>query len=367
MSGIPGLQISSRSSGSALTPEQKRFNSLIRQIEQARRTLAAWQENLPLFQQTYVQVVLPLQNSFVAARRTWIFALDELLGQPGWTRAERATLRELVCDTAGELLEIDEDDAALKALFDKYSEVDFDTDKRQDLHIMKAMTEMFTGLDLGDSADLRTDDDLFQRLSDRMSEAAAANEARRASRAERRRKTVADQQREAEAQLATQSVREIYRKLASALHPDREPDPARREAKTAMMQRINQAYEANDLLTLLEMQLQIEQVDTRHIAGTSTQRLKHYNKVLAEQLAGLKTEVERVERGFLIEFAVEPGSAVNPRKLGGLIDERTRLLRAELAQQQHDARILGNRIAMKRWLKEQRQAMREEQLYGEFF
>lgn len=363
MSGIQGLLISSRTSDSALTPEQKRFNALIRQIEQARRALAAWQENLPPFHQTYVQVVLPLQNSFVAARRERAFALDALLGQPGWTRAERATLRELICDTAGELLEIDEDDAALKALFDKYSEVDFDTDKQQDLQVMKEMTEMFTGLDLGDSADIRTDEDLFQRLS----EAAAANEARRAPRAKRRRKTATEQRREVETQLATQSVREIYRKLVSALHPDREHDPAHREAKTAMMQKINQAYEANDLLTLLEMQLQIEQVDTRQIASASVQRLKHYNKVLAEQLAGLKAEVERLEHGFRIEFAVEPGSAVNPRKLGGLIDERTRLLRAELAGQQRNAHILGDRIATKRWLKEQRQAMREERLYGEFF
>lgn len=364
---MASLQISSRTSGSALTPEQKRFNALIRQIEQARQTLTAWQENLPLFQQTYVQVVLPLQNSFVAGRREWVFALEALLGQSGWTRAERATLRDLVCDTAAELLEVDEDDAALKALFDKYGEVDFDTDKRQNLHVMKEMTEMFTGLDLGDSVDIRTDEDLFQRMSERMAEMAAANEAKRASRAERRRKTPAEQRREAEAQLATQSIREIYRKLASALHPDREPDPARRESKTAMMQKINQAYGANDLLTLLEMQLQIEQVDARQVAGASTQRLKHYNKVLTEQLAGLKAEIERMEHGFCIEFAVEPGSALNPRKLGGLIDERTRLLRAELAEQQRDSRILGDRIATKRWLKELRQAMREERLYDEFF
>lgn len=364
---MASLQISSRTSGSALTPEQKRFNTLIRQIEQARQMLTAWQENVPLFRQAYAQAVLPLQNSFVAARREWVFALDALLGQSGWTRAERATLRDLVCDTASDLLEIDEEDAALKALFDKYCEVDFDTDKRQNLHVMKEMTEMFTGLDLGDSADIRTDEDLFQRMSERMAEAAAANEAKRASRAARRRKTPAQQRREAEAQLATQSIREIYRKLASALHPDRESDPARRESKTAMMQTINQAYEANDLLTLLEMQLRIEQVDARHIAGASTQRLKHYNKVLSEQLAGLKAEIERMERDFCIEFAAEPGSASNPRKLSGLINERTRLLRADLAEQQRESRILADRIAMKRWLKEQRQAMREERLYGEFF
>jgi len=364
---MASLQISSRTSGSTLTPEQKRFNTLIRQIEQARQIVTAWQENLPLFRQTYVQVVLPLQNSFLAARRELVFALDSLLDQPGWTRTERATLRDLVFDTAAELLEADEDDAALKALFDKYGEVAFDTEKRQNLHVMKEMTETFTGLDLGDSADILTDEDLFRRISERMAEAAAANEAKRASRAARRRKTPAEQRREAEAQLATQSIREIYRKLASAVHPDREPDPVRRESKTAMMQKINQAYGANDLLTLLEMQLQIEQVDARQVAGASTQRLKHYNKVLTEQLAEVKAEIERMEHDFNIEFAVEPGSAMNPRKLGGLIDERTRLLRTELAEQQRDTRILSDRIATKRWLKEQRKAMREEQLYGELF
>jgi len=367
MSGISSLQISARTPGSTLTPEQKRFNTLVRQIERARQTVTAWQENLPRFHQTYVQVVLPLQNSYVTARREWAFTLDTLLDQPSWTRTERATLRELICDTAGELLDIDEDDAELKALFDKYSAVDFDTDKQQDLQLKKEMTEMFTGLDLGDSADIRSDDDLFRRMSERMVEAATANEAKRASRAERRRKTAAEQRRETEAQLATQSIREIYRKLASALHPDREPDPARREAKNAMMQRINKAYEADDLLTLLETQLEIEQVDTRQIAGASAQRLNHYNKILAEQLANLKAEVERTEYGFRAEFAVEPGNPVNPRELNKLIDGRARVLHAELAQHQRNARIAGDRIAMKRWLKSRRQLLREQQLYDGFF
>jgi len=63
---------------------------------------------------------------------------------------------------------------------------------------------------------------------------------------------------------ATQSIREIFRKLASALHPDRETDRKGREVKTALMLQVNRAYAGNDLLTLLE--LQIEQVDASHIA-----------------------------------------------------------------------------------------------------
>lgn len=87
-------------------------------------------------------------------------------------------------------------------------------------------------------------------------------------------------------------MREVYRKLASALHPGREPDERQREAKTALMQRVNQAYEANDLLVLLELQLQIEQIDASQIANASEQRLKHYNKVLSDQLTELKLELD---------------------------------------------------------------------------
>ncbi|WP_341888453.1 hypothetical protein [Variovorax sp. YR752] len=46
-------------------------------------------------------------------------------------------------------------------------------------------------------------------------------------------------------------MRDIFRKLASALHPDRETDAQQRKVKTALMQKANQAYAANDLLALL--------------------------------------------------------------------------------------------------------------------
>lgn len=366
MSSSRRLQISSSAASSVLTPEQKRFNALIRQIEQARKTLTAWVENIPVFRQAHAQVLLPLQTSLVAAQREWVFALDALLGQPGWSRAERATLQELVCETAGELLGANGDDAALKALFDKHSEIDFDTDKQQNLRFIKELTEVFTGLDLGESAGIRTDSDLFQRVCDGMAAQAAAAEAEQAAKTPHRRKTAAQQRREVEAQLATQSVREIYRKLASALHPDRETDPAHREAKTALMQQVNQAYATNDLLKLLEVQLQIEQVDASHIASASTHRLKHYNKVLAE-LAGLKAEIAHVETGFYIDFGLEPGSGANPRKLGELIDQHARLLRSELARQQRDLRMLADKAVTRRWLKQQRQLRREGGFYDDFF
>jgi hypothetical protein len=219
-----------------------------------------------------------------------------------------------------------------------------------------------TGVDLGDDVDFDSDEDLFRQMHQKIGAAAAAEEAEtgaaEAALKRPRRKTAAQKRRDEEALLATQSLREVFRKLASALHPDRETDPAQRDAKTALMQKANQAYAANDLLALLELQLQIEQVDAGHIASASVQRVKHYNQILAEQLAELRTEAARVETGFRLDFGLQDGWGLSPKKLMATIKEGARELRAELASAQRELHMLDDPVAVKRWLKQQRSRRR---------
>jgi hypothetical protein len=349
-----------------LTRDQKRFNTLLRQIDQARNALKAWQDNIAQYGQAHVDLLLPLQEKARAARRQWILALDALLGQRGWTAAERDTASQLLCEAAGELLAGDDSDAELQALFAKHAEVDFDTDRRQSMQALKDMTESITGLDLGDDAGIDNGDDLLRRLHEQMQQQVAADQTQRETKTSQRRKTAAQQRREDDAQLATQSVREVFRKLASALHPDRETDATQRQTKTALMQQANQAYANNDLLTLLELQLRIEQVDAGHLAQADAQRIKHYNKVLAEQLDEIKAELARVEMGFRMDFDLEPGWGLNPQKLGLLMQQRQRELKAVQAQLHNEIALLANPAAAKRWLKVQRQALRDDDMFGLF-
>ncbi len=130
-----------------LTPQQKRFNSLVRQIEQARQTLVAWHDNIALYAQAHAQLQVPLLQELRALRRRWAFALDAALARKGWTRDQRQTLQALACDAAGELLQADGDDAPLKVPFAKHAEVDFDTDRAEALRAIKALAERATGLD----------------------------------------------------------------------------------------------------------------------------------------------------------------------------------------------------------------------------
>jgi hypothetical protein len=350
------LQLSPAEAGIAPTPQQKRFNTLVRQIERARLSLAAWQEGIAAYRQAYQKEVEPLHDSVFTTKRKWAFTLDALSDRPGWSRAESTLLGELVCRIAGDLLQEKDDDQELQALFTRHNGTDFATEQQSQLQATLEMMQDVTGMDLGDTAGIKDDDDLAELLHRKMREEQVAEAARQAARSARQRKSPARKKREAEEEQATQSVREIFRRLASALHPDREADPARREAKTALMQRANQAYAANDLLALLQLQLEIAQVDAAQIADAGEEKLRHYNKALAEQLEQLKQELARLETGFRMDAGMPPGVLVNPAKLGDLIKQIKRELREYLAQLQQEVRLLADPAAARRWLKRYRRA-----------
>jgi hypothetical protein len=90
----------------------------------------------------------------------------------------------------------------------------------------------------------------------------------------------------------------VYRKLASTLHPDRASADFTPEQKNALMQRVNRAYDTGNLLELLNIQLEIEQIDAEHLANFSTERVAHFNHVLREQLAELKSELETLRAPY---------------------------------------------------------------------
>jgi uncharacterized protein YifE (UPF0438 family) len=351
---LPGI------SGERLTPEQTRFNTLIRQIAQARQLIADWQHHISLYRTGYVKVQVPLQQEMRALMRDWIVKADAMTHAGRWSRTERQTWVGLVCEAAEDYLE-GEDDPEIKAIFSRHAEVDFDAERAMELQVMKAMAEKMSGLDLGEDEGIASEEDLFLRMKQAQAEAQRAQAEAHAAQAQSRRKTKAEKKREAESEAATLSVREIFRKLASALHPDRETDPVQRAEKTALMQQANQAYAANDLLALLELQLRIEQVDASHLAGADTRRIKHYNKVLTEQLKELRGESERVALQFTMEFGLDPSWRPSPKRLGEALAEQSRRLRSVLDRTAQELRMFEQDPATtKRWLKGQRARFEQE-------
>lgn len=102
-----------------------------------------------------------------------------------------------------------------------------------------------------------------------------------------------DKQAQAE-KLVNQSLKTVYLKIASIIHPDREPDESKKAEKTELLQRVNKAYEQEDLFFLLKLQLDVEQSKTGSNKGLSTEQVKFYQQALEAQSQALQKQIQEL-------------------------------------------------------------------------
>lgn len=297
------LHIPVAADGAPLGAQQKKFNTLIQRIAAQRELLAQWQQAEQDFRRRYAQELKPAALELQALMTQHLHWLDAAYARKGLTKAERATLADVIARMAADLAQTAPDQAtaeAMTALHDRYADTDYATQQAQALEKVRVMAEAALGLDLSgvDMSDSEAvlrhaEQQWVQQAQQQAAQQAQAEAARAAHHQARQRKPSAKERKAQEAaQQASQSVREVYRKLASSLHPDREPDPAERVRKTALMQRANQAYADSKLPDLLQLQLEAEQIDAAHLARVNEERLQHYNRVLTAQYQQLQAEVQ---------------------------------------------------------------------------
>ncbi|NML44505.1 J domain-containing protein [Ramlibacter sp. G-1-2-2] len=328
VSAFQSLRIHPDAGDPELAQQQSRFNTLVEDVAQWRAALAEWKERI----ERYHQSVEPVRRELHAAWREWVFALDHASLQPGLSRAEREQLDEMVRETAAALLQWD-DDAGIAAVLARHAEEPSPAPSKQET-AAEALLE-----------------DLVQDWEQQAAAAAAQREARAAQ----RRAASVQKRRQQEEQAVSQSLRDVYRRLASALHPDREPDAQQRARKTALMQQANQAYADENLLALLELQLQAEQIDAAHLASVDRRRLQHYVTVLQEQLADLQAETQRLESEFRAATGLAAGRGLQPRKADRMITSEANRLRGELQQLRLQTRALADEGELTAWLRAVRQ------------
>ena len=332
----------------AQSKAQRLFNKLIGQIQQQRDLLAQWQQFESRFQQRMATELQPAQAQLTAARLKLLRLLDQLhtdqQADPRLSKPQRRKLRAWIPQLAATVLE-DGPDAEAEAVFDRYSDVSHADQQQIELAEAEAVFGHILGEEMIEGHQAESVEDLMRHAAEGMARAQAEHAAQAAgrpqtsgsakARAARQRHEDAAQQ---AAQQASQTVREAFRKLASALHPDRETDPAAREHKTRLMQQANQAYERQDLLTLLSMQLDLEQIDGQHLANLPEARLAHYNRVLREQLAALQQELGECTAHYRVSIGLnqrELTPAVIDKALAGDIQDLrhvTRLVELDIAQ-----------------------------------
>ena len=333
---------------------RKQFNTLTRKIEAMRLRLAAWQEAMPAIMRQAEQEFQPLVQAYAVHQKTLVLLLDQMHRHKSMGKKDRAKLVDLICSVTLDVL-ADSDDAELKEIYNRHSGGDFDLEAGQEDAALRDMMEQMLGVQIDAGVDLRSPEAMLEALAAQMRQRAEQEQQTAQAKAATRGKlasVLAREQRQAvEADKLKQSVRDIFRKLVSELHPDREPDAAERERKTALMQRVNVAYAANDLLGLLALQLEIEQIDQDDLDQLSEERVKQYNKILTEQLRELERETADIESAGAREMGGRERGRLTPQVLSRCLQGDIAKMQAKLDAIVVELEEFSDVSKLKAWLK----------------
>ena len=354
-----------------LSKAQTLFNALVKDVEIKRAMLAEWQAFILTHDQKVAKDYLPLLSTFRERQAEMVRVLDQALAQTGLTKSERGVVEKIICSVAEQLI-IETDDAAMKEIYNKYSGIDFDAEEAAAVDSMREAVEVMFGVDLGEidneldnefgNAGLNSPEEILARVQAKIAreqQRRLDEQAQHASRRKTAKQRAREEKLKAESDETNLSLREVYRKLVSALHPDREPDTAERVRKTALMQRVNQAYEKKDLLKLLELQLAIEQIDARSIANLSEDRLKHFNKILREQLSELAQEILGLQMPLREQLNMSPTQPIAMKTVMPRLMQDIAHLKSQIRRIENEIQMPKNPVAFKQWIKGYRQALRQ--------
>ncbi|MEA5124858.1 J domain-containing protein [Xanthomonas floridensis] len=344
--------------GREMSPARKRFDRLLRDLQRHRTQLHAWRDAVEQWRTRYLAEVVPLLNQRRALEIEQIHLLDNIAATVKLSKTDHAYVSDEICDLAGPLIEAGH--VELKPLYERHSEIGYDEEVNASDAMMKHVIGQLYGLDPEEVDSVDSPDELFERVSARLDQAQAdAEHAREQSKQrggqQRRRRS---DKKAASRQTEPPPLRELYRKLASSLHPDRASDAGDHATRTALMQRLNAAYKANDLLGLLELQAEIGLLDAQGIDAITPVRLQEYNRELDRQCKELKHQLTLHAMDFCDEYGLDLPTQPKPERLDRLLIHYKRDVSDdvdELQREMREMRALSDAQSIKRWLKLQRQ------------
>jgi hypothetical protein len=339
-----------------LGPEQQLFNQLLEKIEKQGKAL----QNLKTLAETHEKErqakLAPLRSQVSALQEKLVLFLDQRLqARKGLSQRACEDVEELIAMLLDDLRGAGEISPALQEVESRYFGMDDDTledglDLESSSELNRAMAQAM-GVEV-DADGLLSTEEMIEALMRKMQaddEAAMhAHEARQA----KRKKTPKQKLVEQEQQDAHSALRSIYRKLVSALHPDRESDPAERARKTALMVRVNAANDSKDLLALLHLQLEISQIDPSSVASMADDKLRGFNRMLKAQLKDLQAEYHSLMGHVHVAFDLGYDN-VSPKAMLSAVRFQAQRLQNMVEGLKHDLQLIQDDKALKKWVKMQ--------------
>lgn len=269
----------------ALSPQQRKLNRLIEKIEQQKLELKQWQQAQEEIQQYTRQTLVPVYHELHSLLFQQLEQLWTHLQKAEFSKAEITQLDVKIQSLVAYL----KDSQALSEpqahivddIYNYYQQHIEHTQARKNKKYKTEEIELF--FDEESELDQTASEDFEEWDNEQYSQA----------REQAKLKRQQEKLEQAE-KMAEQSLKSVYLKIAATIHPDREPDEAKKVEKTEMLQRVNEAYAVQDLFYLLKLQIQIEQNRGASQKGLSAEQLKFYQLALDRQSQKLDDQIEEI-------------------------------------------------------------------------
>jgi hypothetical protein len=274
---------------SELNKRQKEFNLLSEKIEQLDNLIPELEGARDEILRRIPTDLNPLVMEYQTFRVELVHIMDRTYEADLYRKAYLTKLSYLICENAFDLIanySFDE----LKPVFNKYSETDIETAL---LHANQK-TEKITDPVFLLEEEVQPEKEFpenFHKLPE--AEQLRLKEERRAQKVQAK---IQEAKQNLDKQKTTKSVRAVYMDLVKAFHPDREVDEEEKIRKTEIMQRVTLAYQENNLLGLLKLQIEFDRIDQDHLENLTKNQLNYYNKVLKQQVEELELQKEAVQK-----------------------------------------------------------------------
>ncbi len=345
--------------GKPQSKQQAAFQRLIRQIEDRRAQIETWKDYQKRYNERVAKEYQPLVTRLREKQLQMLKLLDGHFDKPAAVRGkkQREKLSSLILELTRDLLDDNLDETVL-AIHDKHADLSFKEEQALEKSFSIEMVESLFGVRLNEEElpDGASMEELFAHAA-RTRFGPGPSSPARPERKKSAKAIAAEEKRLAAEKEVSQSVREVYRKLASALHPDRHSNDSTPAEKTVLMQRVNRAYDEGNLLELLSIQLEIEQIDADHLAGLADTRVAHYNKVLREQLKELENELKLLCTPFL--SLLKTRGKIHPEQVDHDFNSDLRRLEVIIRQLDMDLQACEDSKGLAQMLKNHQ--MREEE------
>jgi chemotaxis protein histidine kinase CheA len=296
------VQLVGKSDTGKLSKEQIKFNNYLTRIKSLKAEIEVFKADNTWLIKIGTERVLPIDRLDVIAHKDFILAMDGHRELDKLSFSQRVKFNDMMLQEIRDILNYEKFDD-LKAIFDKYSGKDYDEHIAEAEAIAKkqAIDKVNQMYDMDLDADEEMEE-IREKVANKKAEAEAAREAATAER--RSKKKLSDKQQErADKQAAAEAdmnktTKQIYVDLVKNFHPDQEPDEVRRQWKTEIMKQVNVAYQENDFLKLMELQISLLEERENRLQGLGDEQLKYFNKSLRQQLEELEREADSVNPQF---------------------------------------------------------------------